>query len=126
MAMACKGSAALALPTALSGKRLEPSSLGGASLRLPARVGRRRASELTRCDASHAAEEQAQVKSVDTKEFRHKLTRGENYNRSGWGYKKEMLKQMDVEYTSTSIGVQFRVSDPQDCEFILWRINVKR
>lgn len=98
--MACKGSAALALPTALSGKRLEPSSLGGASLRLPARVGRRRASELTRCDASHAAEEQAQVKSVDTKEFRHKLTRGENYNRSGWGYKKEMLKQMDVEYTS--------------------------
>jgi 4-hydroxy-3-methylbut-2-enyl diphosphate reductase len=28
------------------------------------------------------------------------LTRGEKYNRSGYGYKKEMLKQMDVEYTS--------------------------
>lgn len=28
------------------------------------------------------------------------MTRGEKYNRSGYGYKKEMLKQMDVEYTS--------------------------
>lgn len=30
------------------------------------------------------------------------MTRGEKYNRSGYGYKKEMLKQMDVEYTSKS------------------------
>jgi hypothetical protein len=40
------------------------------------------------------------VEQFDTKEFRKTLTREENYNRSGYGYKKEMLKQMDVEYTS--------------------------
>lgn len=64
---------------------------------------RQRGCTHVRCDASHAAEEQAQQ--FDTKEFRHTLTRGEKYNRSGFGYKKEMLKQMDVEYTSKSLGV---------------------
>jgi hypothetical protein len=28
------------------------------------------------------------------------LTRSENYNKSGFGYKKEMLLQMEEEYTS--------------------------
>lgn len=106
MATACKVSAALALPTALSGKRVESSSsvLGGSSLRLPGREGRQRGwrRACARCDASHAGEEP--VQQVDTKEFRHRLVRGENYNKSGWGYKQEMLKQMDVEYTSKFLG----------------------
>lgn len=93
LAGAAKVSAALALSTSFSGQRVDSSSL---SLRIPGR--QRRACELARCDASNAAEEQAQQ--FDTKEFRRTLTRGENYNRSGYGYKKEMLKQMDVEYTS--------------------------
>ncbi|KAG0504260.1 hypothetical protein KC19_12G036900 [Ceratodon purpureus] len=102
MATACKVSAALALPTALSGKRVESSSsaLGGSSLRLTAREGKQKGwrRACARCDASHAGEEP--VQQVDTKEFRHRLVRGENYNKSGFGYKQEMLKQMDVEYTS--------------------------
>ncbi|CAM6049232.1 unnamed protein product [Sphagnum compactum] len=36
----------------------------------------------------------------DSKSFRKTLTRSDNYNRSGFGYKKEMLHQMEEEYTS--------------------------
>lgn len=36
----------------------------------------------------------------DSKSFRKTLTRSDNYNRSGFGYKKEMLQQMEEEYTS--------------------------
>jgi hypothetical protein len=36
----------------------------------------------------------------DSKSFRKTLTRSDNYNRSGFGYKNEMLQQMEEEYTS--------------------------
>jgi hypothetical protein len=36
----------------------------------------------------------------DSKSFRKTLTRSDNYNRNGFGYKKEMLQQMEEEYTS--------------------------
>jgi len=36
----------------------------------------------------------------DSKAFRKTLTRSENYNKTGFGYKKEMLLQMEEEYTS--------------------------
>ncbi|PWA91038.1 4-hydroxy-3-methylbut-2-enyl diphosphate reductase [Artemisia annua] len=39
----------------------------------------------------------------DANVFRHKLTRSENYNRKGFGRKKEALKQMDEEYNSDII-----------------------
>lgn len=88
---AVKVSTSLALSTSLSGQRVESSPF---SLRGPCRD--RRSFSVPRCDTSNAAEQQQ----FDTKEFRKTLTRGENYNRSGYGFKKEMLKLMDVEYTS--------------------------
>ncbi|XP_008790227.2 4-hydroxy-3-methylbut-2-enyl diphosphate reductase, chloroplastic-like [Phoenix dactylifera] len=39
----------------------------------------------------------------DTKEFRHNLTRSENYNRRGFGHKKATLELMNREYTSDVI-----------------------
>lgn len=36
----------------------------------------------------------------DAKTFRKNLTRGDNYNRKGFGYKEETLKLMNREYTS--------------------------
>lgn len=36
----------------------------------------------------------------DAKVFRHNLTRSENYNRKGFGHKKETLELMNQEYTS--------------------------
>ncbi|XP_024362949.1 4-hydroxy-3-methylbut-2-enyl diphosphate reductase, chloroplastic [Physcomitrium patens] len=102
MATACnlagvaKVPAALGLSTSLSRKRVESSST---SLRVSTRQrGGRRACEPARCDATHPAEDH--VEQVDTREFRRTLSRGKNYNRNGYGYKKEMLEQMDVEYTS--------------------------
>jgi len=96
----------LAALSTVSAKRIDSSSSSssyGASFRVPAsserkQQGRKLAADLIRCDASPAAEEQE--KKFDSKEFRKTLTRGENYNRSGFGYKKEMLQMMDVEYTS--------------------------
>lgn len=41
-----------------------------------------------------------QSECFDSKSFRKTLTRSDNYNRSGFGYKKEMLQQMEDEYTS--------------------------
>lgn len=60
--------------------------------------GRKLASEFVRCDAAPAAEDQ--LEQFDTKNFRKTLTRSNNYNKNGFGYKKEMLQQMDLEYTS--------------------------
>nr|ACJ83115.1 hydroxymethylbutenyl diphosphate reductase [Oncidium hybrid cultivar]ACJ83116.1 hydroxymethylbutenyl diphosphate reductase [Oncidium hybrid cultivar] len=39
----------------------------------------------------------------DKKTFRHNLTRSDNYNRKGFGHKKETLELMDREYTSDVI-----------------------
>ncbi|XP_024959301.1 4-hydroxy-3-methylbut-2-enyl diphosphate reductase, chloroplastic-like isoform X2 [Cynara cardunculus var. scolymus] len=39
----------------------------------------------------------------DAKVFRHNLTRSENYNRKGFGHKKETLELMNQEYTSEII-----------------------
>lgn len=36
----------------------------------------------------------------DKKQFRHNLTRSDNYNRKGFGHKKETLELMNSEYTS--------------------------
>lgn len=92
-ATACNvaGTAALSFSgSALSGKRIDSASVQV----VPAGRGWR----LARCEASSQAG--AEEKQLDTKEFRHQLTRGKNYNKSGFGYKKEMLQQMDVEFTS--------------------------
>ncbi len=47
-----------------------------------------------------AASEQSEQQQFDSKAFRKTLTRSENYNKTGFGYKKEMLLQMEEEYTS--------------------------
>lgn len=39
----------------------------------------------------------------DAKQFRHKLTRSENYNRRGFGHKEETMELMNQEYTSDII-----------------------
>lgn len=110
MATSCGLVGAGRLPSAalstVGAKRMDSSSSSssyGVTFRVPAssernQQGRKLAVDVIRCDASPAAEEQE--KKFDSKEFRKTLTRGENYNRSGFGYKKEMLQQMDVEYTS--------------------------
>lgn len=112
MATSCGLAGGVRLPLAalstVGAKRIDSSSSSssssyGASFRVPGsserkQQGRKLAADLIRCDASPAAEEQE--KKFDSKEFRKTLTRGENYNRSGFGYKKEMLQMMDVEYTS--------------------------
>nr|AKJ66192.1 1-hydroxy -2-methyl-2-(E)-butenyl-4-diphosphate reductase [Huperzia serrata] len=57
---------------------------------------------LVRCadQGSVATESAADSEHFDSKTFRKKLTRSENYNRSGFGYKKETLEAMALEYTS--------------------------
>ncbi|CAI5975016.1 unnamed protein product [Closterium sp. NIES-65] len=61
-----------------------PSRAAGAK-RLPAGI---------RC---HGEESEA---AVDGRAFRRALNKSDNYNRSGFGYKKEMLERMEQEYTS--------------------------
>nr|AFN02125.1 1-hydroxy-2-methyl-2-(E)-butenyl 4-diphosphate reductase [Phlegmariurus carinatus] len=56
---------------------------------------------VVRCaEGSVATESAADSEHFDSKNFRRKLTRSENYNRSGFGYKKETLEAMAKEYTS--------------------------
>lgn len=50
--------------------------------------------------AATAAVEASESEEFDPKSFRKNLTRSTNYNRKGFGYKKEMLALMDQEYTS--------------------------
>ncbi len=50
--------------------------------------------------SSAAAASEQSEQQFDSKAFRKTLTRSENYNKSGFGYKKEMLLQMEEEYTS--------------------------
>jgi 4-hydroxy-3-methylbut-2-enyl diphosphate reductase len=63
---------------------------------------RRRAPSSVRCDASPpAASASASLDpDFDKKAFRHNLTRSDNYNRKGFGHKKETLELMSQEYTS--------------------------
>lgn len=60
----------------------------------------RRAAAGARCDGAPQAQAVEATEPFDSKTFRHNLTRSENYNRQGFGHKKEMLAQMDKEYTS--------------------------
>ncbi|RZS01246.1 hypothetical protein BHM03_00031058, partial [Ensete ventricosum] len=50
-----------------------------------------------RCDGGGGA---AIDQDFDKKAFRHTLTRSDNYNRRGFGHKKETLELMNQEYTS--------------------------
>ncbi|XP_024959783.1 4-hydroxy-3-methylbut-2-enyl diphosphate reductase, chloroplastic-like [Cynara cardunculus var. scolymus] len=57
-----------------------------------------------RCSAGEPSSSSMGVGSdFDAKVFRHNLTRSENYNRKGFGHKKETLEQMNLEYTSDII-----------------------
>ena len=70
--------------------------------------GRRRApsSVCVRCDASPPSSSSSAAAAAsldpdfDKKAFRHNLTRSDNYNRKGFGHKKETLELMSQEYTS--------------------------
>ena len=71
------------------------------------RRSRRRApsSVRVRCDASPPSSSSAAAAAsldpdFDKKAFRHNLTRSDNYNRKGFGHKKETLELMSQEYTS--------------------------
>ncbi|XP_042462807.1 4-hydroxy-3-methylbut-2-enyl diphosphate reductase, chloroplastic-like [Zingiber officinale] len=68
------------------------------SLAIPSRVRsapKARMPITVRCSGDNALEPD-----FDKKAFRHNLTRSENYNRRGFGHKKETLELMDQEYTS--------------------------
>lgn len=80
------------------------SAAASASSSSPRRGGRRAPSSV-RCDASPpAASASASLDpDFDKKAFRHNLTRSDNYNRKGFGHKKETLELMSQEYTSDVI-----------------------
>jgi 4-hydroxy-3-methylbut-2-enyl diphosphate reductase len=66
----------------------------------------RRAPSSVRCDSSAASSLSASASldaDFDKKQFRHNLTRSDNYNRKGFGHKKETLELMSQEYTSDVI-----------------------
>uniref|UniRef100_I1PF51 4-hydroxy-3-methylbut-2-enyl diphosphate reductase n=1 Tax=Oryza glaberrima TaxID=4538 RepID=I1PF51_ORYGL len=66
----------------------------------------RRAPSSVRCDSSAASSPSASASldaAFDKKQFRHNLTRSDNYNRKGFGHKKETLELMSQEYTSDVI-----------------------
>lgn len=66
----------------------------------------RRAPSSVRCDSSAASSPSASASldaDFDKKQFRHNLTRSDNYNRKGFGHKKETLELMSQEYTSDVI-----------------------
>nr|KAJ0187657.1 hypothetical protein LSAT_V11C900499840 [Lactuca sativa] len=71
------------------------------------RVFRCRKTLSVRCSAGEPSSSSSPSISVgsdfDAKVFRHNLTRSENYNRKGFGHKKETLELMSQEYTSDII-----------------------
>ncbi|KAL8060485.1 hypothetical protein ABFX02_02G027300 [Erythranthe guttata] len=72
-----------------------------AELSLPeTRIFRQQKPSSVRCSAAGEADSSSEF---DAKVFRHNLTRSENYNRRGFGHKKETLEQMSQEYTSDII-----------------------
>ncbi|MFS7920750.1 putative 4-hydroxy-3-methylbut-2-enyl diphosphate reductase [Helianthus anomalus] len=72
---------------------------------LPAiRVFRCRKQPLSvRCSARESSSPSSVGSDFDAKVFRHNLTRSDNYNRKGFGHKKETLELMNQEYTSDII-----------------------
>jgi 4-hydroxy-3-methylbut-2-enyl diphosphate reductase len=78
------------------------SAAASSSTTTSPRRGGRRAPSSVRCDASPpAASASASLDpDFDKKAFRHNLTRSDNYNRKGFGHKKETLELMSQEYTS--------------------------
>ncbi|KAJ4716452.1 4-hydroxy-3-methylbut-2-enyl diphosphate reductase [Melia azedarach] len=57
---------------------------------------------LIRC-SSEKSPSSADDDDFDAKQFLHKFTRGENYNRRGFGHKEETMELMNQEYTSVII-----------------------
>jgi 4-hydroxy-3-methylbut-2-enyl diphosphate reductase len=86
------------ITTPLRSALLSPAAASSAGRRRGG-GGRRRAPSVVRCDASPAAAASLDP-DFDKKAFRHNLTRSDNYNRKGFGYKKETLELMSQEYTS--------------------------
>eukprot|EP00475_Leptophrys_vorax_P017295 TRINITY_DN2394_c0_g1_i4.p1 TRINITY_DN2394_c0_g1~~TRINITY_DN2394_c0_g1_i4.p1 ORF type:complete len:514 (-),score=49.98 TRINITY_DN2394_c0_g1_i4:211-1647(-) len=72
------------------------SALAAAPLSRPSSAAKRLPLDV-RC---HGAEEAAATTAVDGRAFRRQLNKSDNYNRSGFGFKKEMLERMEQEYTS--------------------------
>ncbi|CAI5513356.1 unnamed protein product [Closterium sp. Naga37s-1] len=71
------------------------SSFAAGPISIPSRAaGAKRLPAGIRC---HGEESEA---AVDGRAFRRALNKSDNYNRSGFGYKKEMLERMEQEYTS--------------------------
>lgn len=71
------------------------------------RIFRQRKPSSLRCSAageaaaaSSSSSATADSSDFDAKVFRHNLTRSDNYNRRGFGHKKETLERMSKEYTS--------------------------
>ncbi|TVU45235.1 hypothetical protein EJB05_04713 [Eragrostis curvula] len=92
------------ITTPLRSALLSPASSSSARRR----GGRRRAPSSVRCDASPPASSSSSAAAsldpdFDKKAFRHNLTRSDNYNRKGFGHKKETLELMSQEYTSDVI-----------------------
>ncbi|OAY84500.1 4-hydroxy-3-methylbut-2-enyl diphosphate reductase, chloroplastic [Ananas comosus] len=86
----------LLVPGAGTGPRARPGA------RIPVSV-RCAAAPASAGDGSAAAAAAALDSEFDKKAFRHNLTRSENYNRRGFGHKKETLELMSREYTSDVI-----------------------
>ncbi|CAN6309484.1 unnamed protein product [Urochloa humidicola] len=88
---------------------LSPAAAAASSS--PRGLGRRQRRSLApssvRCDAAPPSSSAAAAASLDPnfdkKAFRHNLTRGDNYNRKGFGRKEETLQLMSQEYTSDVI-----------------------
>ncbi|KAL7118849.1 hypothetical protein ACP275_02G026700 [Erythranthe tilingii] len=81
-----------------------------AELSLPeTRIFRQRNPSSVRCSAageaasSSSSSATTESSEFDAKVFRHNLTRSDNYNRRGFGHKKETLERMSQEYTSDII-----------------------
>jgi len=90
------------ITTPLRSALLSPAAASSAGRRRGG-GGRRRAPSSVRCDASPPSSPAAAASldpDFDKKAFRHNLTRSDNYNRKGFGYKKETLELMSQEYTS--------------------------
>ncbi|KAF0914347.1 hypothetical protein E2562_028226 [Oryza meyeriana var. granulata] len=90
----------------------------------PRRRGRRAPSSV-RCDSSSSSSSASASASLDAdfdkKAFRHNLTRSDNYNRKGFGHKKETLELMSQEYTSKRRGFPLHFFF-----FFFWRRRLSR
>jgi hypothetical protein len=84
-------------------RRWQPSPRRSAPRCTPRRRrvrNQRRAPSTVRCDSTPPPSAASFDPDFDKKAFRHNLTRSENYNRKGFGHKKETLELMSQEYTS--------------------------